>query len=237
MGLSATDGRWFWIHFHGGGRIRTADVFCYHGAMQVHCLGTAGYHPSETRHTSCYMLPESGVVLDAGTGFFRVAERIQTRSLDILLSHAHLDHVVGLTFLLGTIHQRTLAGEPLESIRIWGQEAKLAAVRSNMLAELLFPADLPVTWHAIDSESSFCIQPVATGSHSVGSADEFSIEVTWKPQYHPGQSVAYRLDWISAKTKRRLVYATDTTGATDAETLRWLSAADLMLHECNFSTK
>ena len=56
-------------------------------------LGTAGYHPSETRHTSCLMLPEVGVVLDAGSGMFRVRDLLTTKTLDIFLSHAHLDHV------------------------------------------------------------------------------------------------------------------------------------------------
>ena len=43
--------------------------------MKILLLGTAGYHPSETRHTACVMLPEAGIVLDAGTGFFRVREQ------------------------------------------------------------------------------------------------------------------------------------------------------------------
>ncbi len=75
-------------------------------SMQLHCLGTAGYHPSDTRQTSCYFLARDGVVLDAGTGIYRLTPLIQTDTLDILLSHAHLDHVVGLTFLLDVFFQR-----------------------------------------------------------------------------------------------------------------------------------
>ena len=68
--------------------------------MRLHCLGTVGYHPNDARHTSCYCLPESGIVLDGGTGAFRLANLIETETLDVLLSHAHLDHTFGLTFLL-----------------------------------------------------------------------------------------------------------------------------------------
>ena len=50
-------------------------------------LGTTGYHPSERRHTACMMLPEIGVVLDAGTAMFRVRQHLATPTLDIFLTH------------------------------------------------------------------------------------------------------------------------------------------------------
>ncbi len=192
--------------------------------MQLHCLGTAGYHPNETRHTSCYFLPESGLVLDAGTGMFRLPSLIQTDTIDILLSHAHLDHIVGLTFLLGIVYQR-----PVERVRVWGEAEKLAAVQNLLVNECIFPAQLPVTWHAIDANQ-------ALGEHL--SLDIAGARVTWRPQTHPGGSVAYRIDWPSptpgSARERSLVYATDTTGATDPEILRWMHGADVLLHECNF---
>ncbi len=53
--------------------------------MRLRMLGTAGYHPNELRHTSCYMLPAQGFVLDAGTGFFRVRDHLCTPSLHVFL--------------------------------------------------------------------------------------------------------------------------------------------------------
>ena len=101
--------------------------------MQLHCLGTAGYHPNEHRHTSCYFLPESGIVLDAGTGLFRLAGLIQTSTLDILLSHAHLDHVAGLTFLLDVLFRR-----PVDEVRIWGQQANFKLCESIFFPSSFF---------------------------------------------------------------------------------------------------
>ena len=97
--------------------------------MKLLLFGTSGYHPTERRHTACFMLPEAGIVLDAGTGFFRVRDHVATPTLDILLSHTHLDHVVGLTFMLSTKWQR-----PIERITVHGQ-AKPAAVREHLLNE------------------------------------------------------------------------------------------------------
>jgi ribonuclease Z len=185
------------------------------GRMEIHCLGTTGYHPCATRQTSCYVLPADGVVLDAGTGLFRLAPLIQTDRLDILLSHAHLDHIVGLTFLLDVLYQR-----PVPTIAVWGEQAKLAAVRTHLFDELIFPAEIPVQWNAIDALATF----------PIGTAGEITVD--WRPQQHPGGSVAYRLRWPDPS--KTLIYATDTVGDTSDACRDWMHGADLLMHECYF---
>ncbi len=179
--------------------------------MHVHCLGSAGYHPNESRHTSCYFLPESGIALDAGTGFFRLLDLIEQETLDIMISHAHLDHVLGLTYLLDPAFQKQL-----RKIRIWGESAKLAAIRENLFHPMLFPANLDAEWNEIDAKDNF----------KIGAAS-----VSWRSQVHPGGSVAYRLDW---ENNKRLIYATDTIGDTSVEHAMWSKNADLLIHECYF---
>ncbi|MEL6110230.1 MAG: MBL fold metallo-hydrolase [Planctomycetota bacterium] len=180
--------------------------------MQLHCLGTAGYHPNETRQTSCYFLPESGILLDAGTGLFRLTEHLCTDTLDILISHAHLDHIAGLTFLIDVLYQR-----PVDRIRIWGEAKKLEAIREHLFAPLVFPVPLQAEWMPIDAQSLFRIG---------------DCEVSWRRQEHPGGSVGYRLAWPGGP---KLLYLTDTTGDVSDEAARWNSDADLMMHECYFS--
>jgi len=68
--------------------------------MRLLFLGTGGYHPNERRHTACLMLPELGVVLDAGSSVFRISARMETKELDVFLTHPHLDHVQGMTNFL-----------------------------------------------------------------------------------------------------------------------------------------
>jgi ribonuclease BN (tRNA processing enzyme) len=179
--------------------------------MRLHCLGTVGYHPNDSRHTSCYYLPESGILLDAGTGVFRLAKLIETDSLDVLLSHAHLDHSFGLTVLLDVLFER-----PIKQLRIWSQSDKIAAIRDHLFHELIFPAHLDAQWIAIDDRREF----------EIGDT-----KIAWRSQDHPGGSVAYRLDWPSGK---RLVYASDTTGDTSKEHAQWSREADVLLHECYF---
>ena len=106
--------------------------------MQLHFLGTTGYHPNARRHTACFMLPEQGIVLDAGTGMFRVRDRICTTELDIFLTHAHLDHIAGLTFLFDVLHEKQV-----NRVTVHGERQKLAAIEEHLLAELIFPVKPP----------------------------------------------------------------------------------------------
>lgn len=177
--------------------------------MKLYFLGTSGYHPSERRQTACLMLPEAGIVLDAGSGFFRVRKRLQTPTLDILLTHAHLDHCVGLTFLHGTVWQR-----PLKRIAVHGQAKKLAAIREHLLNEHIFPAPLPCEWLPLASE------PVQISG----------ARVTHFPLEHPGGSTGFRLDWPD----RSLAYVTDTNATPTADYVARIAGVDLLVHECNF---
>ena len=90
--------------------------------MKIVFLGTAGYHPSATRHTVSIIIPEIGFVFDAGTGFFRARDLIETKHLDIFLSHAHLDHSQGATYLLDVLWGKNI---PNENVTIRGKAVLL----------------------------------------------------------------------------------------------------------------
>src|SRR5260221_6975229 len=106
--------------------------------MKLVLLGTGGYHPTERRHTACFMIPELGIVLDAGTALFRARDQLMTSQLDIYLTHAHLDHVAGLTFLFDVFGSREM-----ERVTIHAEPEKLAAIDQHLLNELIFPVKLP----------------------------------------------------------------------------------------------
>lgn len=178
--------------------------------MKLAFLGTAGYHPNEHRQTTCVAIPEAGIVLDAGTGMFRLPQHLATDSIDILLSHAHLDHIVGLTYLLDILYQR-----PLQEVRVHGSADKLAAIREHLFAEALFPVEPPYVAVPIPSEDSFMLGKVR--------ARHF-------PLRHPGGSRGYRLDFLGSS----LAYVTDTTAATDEPYVEAIRGVDLLIHECNF---
>ncbi len=67
--------------------------------MKLVVLGSNGYRANDLGHTACYAIPELGIVLDAGTGMYRLVDYLQTEEFDVYLSHSHPDHVTGLTNL------------------------------------------------------------------------------------------------------------------------------------------
>ena len=100
--------------------------------MKLVILGTVGYHPNDHRHTACLMIPELGVVFDAGTAAYRIRDYLTTDTLDIFLSHAHLDHVVGLTFLLDVLN-----GREMKHVAVHGEKEKLDAVEQHLFSRVL----------------------------------------------------------------------------------------------------
>ena len=175
--------------------------------MQLVFLGTGGYHPNERRHTASLLLPDIGVAFDAGTGFFRVQKAIRSSTLDVFLTHAHLDHICGLTFILVPL----LRGD-LDRVRVFGNEETIRAVQTHLLANELFPIEPDFEWHILD------------GGESLPDGGK----LTWTPLQHPGGSVGFRLDWPG----KSLAYITDTTAPGNYTD--FVRGVDVLIHECYF---
>lgn len=175
--------------------------------MKLQFLGTGGFHPNEQRHTACVWLPEYGVVFDAGSSVFRIPSRLQTDELQVFLSHAHLDHICGLTYLL-----TPLITKSLKRCRVYAQADIIEAVETHLFCTPIFP-----------------IRPAVEFVPLPDVIETPAGQVTWLPLHHPGGSTGYRLD---LQDGRRLAYITDTTANEDS--IPFLQGLDLLIHECNY---
>lgn len=176
--------------------------------MRLVFLGTGGYRPNERRHTASVMLPDVGVVFDAGTSFFRMPDYLKTRDLQLFLTHPHLDHICGLTYCIVPLMK-----DQLDSMAVFGTLRTLAGVNKHVFSDETFPVALPKTEYLELPEQV----EVARGG-----------TLTYCELQHPGGSVGYRIDWPDAS----LAYITDTTAPGDYGS--FIEGVDLLIHECYF---
>jgi len=155
------------------------------------------------------LLPDCGMMFDAGTGIFRAPRYLKNGLLMIFLSHAHADHVIGLTYLLNIARLHRL-----DRVVVYGEPDKLAAINQHLFSELLFPKKPPMEMRPLERDVE-----VPQG----GRLTHFRLE-------HPGGSIGFRVDWPD----RSLAYVTDVTAAPGAEYVERIRGVNLLVHECYF---
>lgn len=156
------------------------------------------------------MLPELGLIFDAGTGIFRARDLIQTDTLDIFLTHIHLDHCVGLTFLYDVLYQKEM-----QRVTVHLAEDKIEAIEKHLFSESLFPV-----------KPNFDFQPLS--DHPVTLND--GAQLLAIPLEHPGGAYGFRIDWPD----RSCAYITDTTASVDANYVGAIGNVKTLIHECYF---
>ncbi len=183
--------------------------------MRIQFLGTGGYHPSERRQTACVLLPEIGVLFDAGTGAFRIPARLETDEIQIFLSHAHLDHIAGLTYLLVPM----LHGQ-IRRAELFATPQVHEAVREHLFANAIFPVVPEFKLHVLEEGEPVLLPRGGELTH-------------WPLVSHPGGSRAFRIE-IPAEdgTSASFAYVTDTT--VDGSYTDFIHGVDLLIHECYF---
>lgn len=182
--------------------------------MRIIFLGTGGYHPCERRHTAGVLLPDISLLLDAGTGTFRLPALLQRREVTLALTHAHLDHVCGLTYLLPPLHDGRI-----EKLRVLADAGVLEALRSHLFAPALFPVVPPAEFEPLLEDRPVTVAPGVQLAHR-------------RLPGHPGGSRAFRVDWHSSGEPRSIAYVTDTI--VDGTYSDFIRGVDLLIHECNF---
>ncbi len=153
------------------------------------------------------------LLLDAGSGVSRLLEPAISallppgRRLDVLLTHYHLDHVVGLSYLLGLAADRT--------IRIHAPAPPLTASGPEGIVRLLSPPLFPLPIERWP-------MPVELVPYSGPELQIGALRLHLRHQTHPGGSVGVRIG-------DALAYITDTV--IDPATIDFVRGVKLLLHE------
>lgn len=180
-------------------------------AVEIFLLGSGGWIPTSKRETCCAYVRDGARVLliDAGTGVHRLVEHLEllagVERVDIVLTHFHLDHVAGLSYL------PALPRPPV----VWGPGKRLAgASTADILERLLGPPLFAVPLDALVSE-------VHEVPEEVFGIDSFRI-ATRVQERHSHPTLAIRVD-------DALTYCTDT--APDDANTDFAAGSRVLFHE------
>ncbi|WP_088280561.1 MBL fold metallo-hydrolase [Ideonella sp. A 288] len=102
--------------------------------MHIRVLGCSG-SIAEGCRTTAFLLDDD-ILIDAGTGVGDLPLAQLERVDDVLLSHSHLDHVLGVPLLADSVMRRR-AGRP--PIRVHGLPATLDALRAHIFNGAIWP--------------------------------------------------------------------------------------------------
>ncbi|HWZ28719.1 MAG TPA: MBL fold metallo-hydrolase [Gemmatimonadales bacterium] len=205
--------------------------------------GTRGSIPTPGAHTAryggntpCVAVEGAGgglVILDAGTGIRALGGKLVERqngavSAEILLSHAHWDHIQGLPYFKPFF-------SPGNAVRIWGSQQGEVSLE-EILRQQMHPAVFPVPLDALSARLS--VEHVENGEFPVGEFKVRSMKLR-----HPGTTLGYRL--TPAAGGASLAYVTDNElgpgGKYDTgpgwrkELVAFLKGVDVLIHDAMYT--
>lgn len=206
--------------------------------MIVRLWGTRGSLPTPGRsyaafggNTSCVSVsgddPRWLTVLDAGTGICELGAQLhpEVERIDILLTHLHLDHILGLGFFAALYR-------PELDLHIWGPRSTVLSLQTR-LSRYLSPPLFPVRLR--DLPCRLTLHEVPGGPFEVPG---FVIDSDYV--CHPGPTLGFRVN----DRDGALAYIADHEPALGAgafpEAPEWTSGfdlardADLLIHDSQY---
>jgi ribonuclease BN (tRNA processing enzyme) len=105
--------------------------------MKLRVLGCSGSIAAGSRTTS--FLLDDDVLVDAGTGVGDLTLDEMAGIDHIVLSHSHLDHVLGIPLLADSVMRRRLATKPFRPLQVHALRDTLQALRQHLFNDVLWP--------------------------------------------------------------------------------------------------
>lgn len=176
-------------------------------------LGTNGWYDTDTGNTICTLIKteEADIILDAGNGFYKINRYIPRNSrkpVYLLLSHFHLDHIIGLHILNKFEFPRGLT--------ICGPEG------TRNILELIINHPFTVPVNQLPFSVRICELPAEQ--------TDIPFSVVAKPLCHVSYTLGYRIE-IDGKI---ISYCPDTGYCENAVELS--NSADIMIAECAYKS-
>ena len=196
-------------------------------SWKIHVYGTRGAFPHPEKdymkyggNTSCFYL-ECGnhILLDAGSGLSRIEEIYRDkRPVHILLSHVHMDHIMGL-------YQSRIFFEKDREIHIYGESRNNLGIEEQLRTVITKPY-WPIGFDEFEAKTIF---------HTIMEGECFQIDgihILTKRSFHPDETMLIRLEDENC----RIGYTLDYEAAMDKNHLAegFLQDCDVIIFDGNF---
>jgi phosphoribosyl 1,2-cyclic phosphodiesterase len=164
------------------------------------------------------------LILDAGTGLRRLGMSLVDSqvSADILFTHTHFDHIVGLPFFAPLFL-------PENSFRLWAGHLLPEQDIETVLCEMMMAPLFPVPMEVMAAAKTF-------NDFECGETLQFTPEIRVRtgPLNHPNRATGYRIEYRG----RSLSYITDTEhqgDALDQNILDLIDGTDLFIYDSTYT--
>lgn len=188
------------------------------GKIKIYPLGVGGWIPAKGRKTLsfCFEKRDSLLIIDLGTGVSNFLDNKKLNNLlkkhkniYIILSHFHLDHILGLSYLTGIFPDNKLhifgPGEIFNKTTLF--------YLSNFFDSPFLPSDLE------DNNNIKSINEIQLGKQQIGN---FTVEAELQ-KHTPVESIGFKLD-------DKIAFITDTH--CDPKTVNFVKNSQVLFHEC-----
>lgn len=166
------------------------------------------------------------LIFDAGTGLRpfgnSLVKNVKLRTVDIFLTHCHLDHVAGLPFFAPFFSEGY-------KVRIWAgnllPESSIEQVMRKLMSSPLFPVEVEIFRASIeyrDFRSGDVLQPME------------GVTLRTAPLDHPDGASGYRLEH-GGKVFALISDTSGFPGKRDAELVALARGADLVVYDATFT--
>jgi phosphoribosyl 1,2-cyclic phosphodiesterase len=177
-------------------------------------------------HTSCVQVQCGDVTfaLDAGSGIVPMGMQ-NFKHMHLLLSHTHIDHIIGLCCMQKIFHAEFKAD-------IWAGHLLPDMHIEEALRRLISPPIFPVPLEALESQIAFHDFYAGNTLHHED-FDAAGIEVHTLHLHHPDRATAYRIEYQG----HSVCYVTDVEhlrGGLDDKIIQFISAADMFIYDSTY---
>lgn len=201
----------------------------------IRFLGVRGTMPTASAqhlayggNTSCVEVRcgEHVLLLDAGTGIMALQGMAEDLRADILLSHTHIDHIMGLPFLLPACRKGA-------AIDIWAGHLRPEHGVKEAISQVMSHPVYPLTLDDMSARIGY--HDFCAGEDLRKEAwDKAGLQIRSLPLAHPDRATGYRIEYKG----KSLCYITDyehQQGAIDVALMEFVRGADVLVYDCTYA--